>query len=326
MKRLSIIIPIYKVEPFVEKCLRSLEDQDIPTSDFEIICINDGSPDNSVEVVKHMQKEFNNIILIEQENQGVSSARNSGIDNAIGKYLLFIDPDDYVEKNSFHRILRSSDEYDAQVSFLGFTVLNNDGTVRNQKFDENFAKKIYSGIESYFLARGDGNTDPDRIWAVLFKTEFLNINNLRYLPKVPYLEDGEFIARILCLAERCIFDGHLFYHEKATKGFIMAASNLKSFQANLDLSAKQQEFLNQPVLKFVLLSINSSIGWHRNKRFSSTIKTLKELSLRKIRLEGCNRIYRLYGKAYNISPYLSTVLLFLRPRINRLYTVLVKRS
>ena len=92
MKRLSIIIPMYNVERYVNKCLLSLEDQDIPMEDYEIICINDGSPDNSREVVIRLQKEFNNIILIDQENQGVSCARNAGINSACGEFVLFIDP------------------------------------------------------------------------------------------------------------------------------------------------------------------------------------------------------------------------------------------
>lgn len=341
MKHLSIIVPIYNVEPFVERCLQSLEDQDIPRENYEIICINDGSPDDSREVVIRLQKEFNNIILIDQVNQGVSCARNTGIDKANGRYLLFIDPDDSVDVKSFKRILRNADIHDAQVSFLGFTILNGDGTIRHQVLNEINTTKIYSGIVAYFLARGDGRVDPDRMWAILFKKEFLNQNRLHFLPDVPYLEDGELIARILCLAERCIFDGHSFYQriirpgsatnsklfhsEKATKGFLLAASNLKRFQLEQDLNEKQKEFLNQSILKFVLLTINSATDWGLHKKLIATIKTLKTLSFRRISLEGCDRGYSLFGKAYNLSPYLGALIMFLYPKVNRLYQLLPKR-
>src|SRR5690606_24149359 len=96
MLRLSIIIPMYNVEPYIERCLSSLQDQDIPMEEYEIICINDGSPDNSREVVIRFQRQNKNIILIDQSNQGVSKARNNGINVARGKYLLFVDPDDYI--------------------------------------------------------------------------------------------------------------------------------------------------------------------------------------------------------------------------------------
>ena len=82
--QLSIILPIYNVAPYVEKCIRSLEDQDIPKDTYEIICVNDGSPDNSQQIVEKLQQEFSNIILINQKNQGVSVARNVGIEKARG--------------------------------------------------------------------------------------------------------------------------------------------------------------------------------------------------------------------------------------------------
>ncbi len=335
MKRLSIIIPIYNVETYVEKCLRSLEEQDIPKEDYEIICINDGSPDNSRGVVIQMQKEFDNIILIDQENQGVSRARNNGIDKASGKYILFVDSDDYVDANSFARIVNTADKHEAQVSFLGFTFLNEDGTIRDRVLNEFHSSQIYAGTDAYFLARGDGQTDPDRMWAVLIKTEFLNRNNLRYLPDIPYLEDGEFIARILCLAERCIFDAlsfyqrttrigsatnsKLYYSEKAIDGFLLAAVSLKKFQQDQNLNEEQKVFLNQPIVKFVILAVNSSMGGKSYRKFVNTIKTLKELSFRKVKVEGCNREYSLYGKAYNISPWLVASVLIIYPRINRKY-------
>jgi glycosyltransferase involved in cell wall biosynthesis len=333
---------MYNVGPYVERCLRSLEDQDVSRDDYEIICINDGSPDESRNVVVSLQKEFNNIILIDQENQGVSRARNNGIDKASGKYVMLIDPDDYVNANSFARILKTVNEQGAQVSFLGFTFLYENGEIRKVIINDAYKGKVYPGIEAYYLSRGNGQTDPDRMVAVLFETDFLNCNNLRYLPDVPYLEDGEFIARILCLAERCIFDGHSFYQrttrqgsatnsklfhsEKATNGFLLAASSLKRFQQEQNLNEKQREFLNQPIVKFVLLAVNSSIGWRPNKKFVATVKTLKALTFMIIKLEGCNRTYRIYGKAYNLSPYLGALALFLYPRINRFYQSNINRK
>jgi glycosyltransferase involved in cell wall biosynthesis len=340
MKQLSIIVPIYNIEPYVERCIRSLEDQDIPKDDYEIICINDGSVDNSRKVVLSLQKEYDNIILIDQENQGVSQARNNGIDKACGKYLLFIDADDFVDVNSFGCVLKNVNKQEAQVSFLSFTILNEDETINERILYQNDTSKIYPGIEAYFVARDVGGNVPDRMTGVLFKRDFINEHDLRYLPDVPYLEDGEFIARILCLAERCIMDGNSFlqgttrpdsasslksfYSAKATKGFLLAASNLKKFQKTQNLDDKQKEFLNQPIVKYVLLAINSSMGWRSFRKLVSTIKTLKNLEFRRVELEGCNRDYHSLGKVYNLSPYLSPLALILYPRINRLFKFLTK--
>ena len=124
MKALSVIIPMYNVAIYVERCLRSLEEQDIPQENYEIICINDGSPDNCSDIVRGLQFVFSNIVLLEQENQGVSMARNNGIEAATGRYILFIDPDDYVEKNSLGRKLDIISRHSLDVLYTGFTILN----------------------------------------------------------------------------------------------------------------------------------------------------------------------------------------------------------
>ncbi len=315
MNRLSIIVPMYNVEPYVERCINSLEKQDIQEDEFEIICINDGSPDDSKEVVKRLQKQYDNIILIDQQNQGVSRARNNGIDRAKGKYLLFIDPDDYVDSNSFGRILSKAEKYQAQVSFLGFTFLMQYGSIYRQVLNENISSSLYHGIEAYYLARGYGQPDPDRMWAVLFERNFFNGNNLRYLPDVPYLEDGEFIGRILCLAERCIFDGSSFYQrttrpgsatnselfrsEKAINGFLLAAGNLKKFKEEQDLNERQKIFLNQPISKFVLLALNSSLQKPYIKNYKRIRKVLSGKGFKRIELKGVDTPYTYFVRLYN---------------------------
>ena len=335
MKRLSVIVPIYNVEPFVERCLRSLEDQGIPEVDYEIICINDGSPDNSREVVCRLQKEFKNIVLIDQENQGVSQARNNGIDKACGRYLLFTDPDDYVESGSFSHILQTVGEQRAQVSFLGYTILNENETIRKQTFNEQNINQIYSGPKAYYLAHGNGQNDPDRINGIIFEASFLNNNNLRFLPDVPYLEDGELISRILCLAERCIFDGHsfyyrttrqgsatnseLFYLERATNGFLLAAGNLKKFQQEQNLNEKQREFLNQPICKFVILVISSSCKPFGLRKICDVKRRLNELGFGKIKLDSVDSEFKKLGYFYNISVILLIIYQSIRNKIRLMH-------
>ena len=339
MKRLSIIIPMYNVEQYVEKCIRSLENQDLPGNEYEIICINDGSPDDCRGKVMHLQKEFENLILIDQENQGVSRARNNGIDRASGKYLMFIDPDDYVEAGSLAFVLKSAENQNAQISFLGYTFLNGDGSIRKIILHDEFKGMVYNGIDAYYLFRGDGQTDPDRMVAVLFETEFMNRHNLRYLKNVPYLEDGELVARILCLAERCIFDGQPFYirttrpgsatnsklfsSERARAGFLLAALNLKKFQQEEKLKENQRLFLNQSVCKFVVLVIVSASIPFSFKRISLAKKSLVDSGLGRISLKSVNKEYSRLGYLYNKSAWLLVAYMYsinatrsLRLRIN----------
>ena len=338
--KLSIIIPVYNVEDYIEKCILSLEVQDISSSDYEIIVINDGSPDNSREIILKLSRQFSNIILIDQENKGVSSARNAGIDQATGEYLLFIDPDDYVEANSFLRILKAATENIAQVVFLGYKFLNADHSIKKQVFFTEEKGRMYAGVDAYAVSRGDGTTDPDRSWAILYKRNFINSNQLRNIADVPYLEDGEFIARVLCLAERCIFEGGpfyfrttrkgsatnsgLFYSDRAIKGFIRAADNLFKFQQNKSLIESQREFLNQPISKFVLLAVNSSMANNSGLNLNEVITTLEKLGLVKCPLKGCNKYYRRDGFFFNISPSVYTIYKPVWSVIDKIYFRLFK--
>lgn len=95
--KLSIIVPMYNVEQYIEKCLKSLLNQDLSRDDYEILIINDGSKDRSKHIVNEYMKNNKNIRMINQKNGGQSKARNTGIDNAKGEYLFFVDSDDYIE-------------------------------------------------------------------------------------------------------------------------------------------------------------------------------------------------------------------------------------
>ena len=283
---ISIIIPIYNVEPYVEKCLRSLEVQDIACDNYEIICINDGSPDNSREVVLRLQQEFNNIILIDQENQGVSQARNNGTKKANGKYLLFIDPDDFVQENSLGGILEDAVSNHAQIVIPGYTFIDLDENLIGETTYDRHEGKILTGIEAYYLSHVKGQIGADLAVGIIFESNFLNNNSLYFLQNVPFLEDGEFLARAHCLASRCLLTKkHLYKHvvvrqgsathsdlfdtERARQGFELAANNLKNFQHTQPLDAPQKLFLNGSIVQFVLLSVYSAL----RARSIGTLKT-----------------------------------------------------
>lgn len=88
---LSFIIPVYNTERYLDVCISSLLHQDLPHSDYEIICINDGSTDHSLDIMKKWESEAENVVVIDQRNAGVCTARNTGLDKAVGDYIWFID-------------------------------------------------------------------------------------------------------------------------------------------------------------------------------------------------------------------------------------------
>jgi glycosyltransferase involved in cell wall biosynthesis len=326
MKIISIIIPIYNVEPYVERCLLSLETQDISQDEYEIICINDGSPDKSRDVVLRLQKEFSNIILIDQENQGVSHARNNGIRKAIGKYLLFIDPDDYVKVNCLGGILKYADSNKAQIVIPSYTFVDLDDNLVGETTYKNYEEKEFTGIESYKLTHVKEQMGADLAVGIIFERDFLIKNDNYYLPNVPFLEDGEFLARSHCMASRCFLTKQTFYthvlsrlgsatnsdlfnSERARNGFVLAAKNLKSYQQIQTLDIKQKQFLNGSIVQFVLLVVYSAIKTRSVKTLITSIKSLKVSGLDRLSLDGCSGWYLLCGKPYNISPYLGALVL-----------------
>jgi glycosyltransferase involved in cell wall biosynthesis len=319
MKRLSIIVPMYKVEPYVERCLRSLEKQDIPEDDYEIICINDGSPDKCRDVVMHLQTEFNNIVLIDQENQGVSMARNNGIDKAVGEYLLMVDPDDYIKPDSFRDILEIIEKQDLDIGFTGYIILNESGREEYRYDPLNQNRDVLTGIEySYkYLVGKSEIRDPHRSWAIFLKTGFIRSNNLKYLPDVPYLEDGELQARMICLAERVLFINNPFYlrttrpgsathsplyrTERARKGFLISAVNLLDFRANICRGESQKNFMNQAIIQFTILYIISLRFIDFITKYRKTRNVLKKGPLHYLDTTNASQFYKKLGNKYNYS-------------------------
>ncbi|MGL4253948.1 MAG: glycosyltransferase, partial [Fusobacteriaceae bacterium] len=107
-KLLSVVVPMYNVEEYILRCLESLQKQDIPEEQYEIILIDDGSRDRTVEYAKEFSQNHKNIRIISQKNGGASVARNRGIDEARGKYIWFVDADDYVLENRFGILLEKA--------------------------------------------------------------------------------------------------------------------------------------------------------------------------------------------------------------------------
>ncbi len=123
----SVIIPVYNNERFLDKCIRSVCAQKY--DNLEIIIINDGSTDRSLEIINIWKEKDSRLIVIDQENRGVSGARNAGIDKASGEYITFIDGDDYVGPMYIYRLVRSAVTNDSDMVLTGLMMQNEDGTV-----------------------------------------------------------------------------------------------------------------------------------------------------------------------------------------------------
>ncbi|WP_227166600.1 glycosyltransferase, partial [Enterococcus faecium] len=114
MCEISIIVPVYKVEKYLRKCVDSILAQTF--TDFEVILVDDGSPDNSGKICDEYAEKDNRVRVIHKENGGLSSARNAGIDVARGKYLGFVDSDDYIDEDMYEILYENLKIHDADIS------------------------------------------------------------------------------------------------------------------------------------------------------------------------------------------------------------------
>ena len=122
MCKISIIVPVYNTEKYLEKCLNSLISQTL--EDIEILCINDGSTDNSIKILEQYANRDSRIKIINKKNAGVSAARNTGISQAKGEYLGFVDSDDYVDLNFYEKLYNTAKEYNASIAVAGIIRFN----------------------------------------------------------------------------------------------------------------------------------------------------------------------------------------------------------
>jgi glycosyltransferase involved in cell wall biosynthesis len=317
MKKLSIIIPAYKVDGYIEKCIRSLEHQDLPKNEYEIIVTNDGSPDRCREIVETLQQEFSNIILINQDNQGVSMARNNAIAKAQGEYILPIDPDDYVVPNVLQSVYGNARSRNLDVLYLAYEIFDREGNPVWETDYESKNETIFDGVEGYFAPRSIEMKDPDRSWAILYKLEMLNKHGINYPKNVPFLEDGLFLGKVFTVAKRVGFSSAKFYQRtirqgsatnsrllfsrKAIDGFLLAVADLMRFSKTIPNDSKQRGLINHVMAKFVFLPLSSCLKTNNFSDFIKIVKELKALGLKKIDLQGCTGVYLRYGKAYNKS-------------------------
>ncbi len=197
--KLSIIVPVYNVEKYIGKCLDSLLNQNL--SEYEIIVINDGSTDGSYTIAKKYAELNSNIILLTQENKGLSATRNRGVDEAKGKYIYFVDSDDFIAPNVL-KILLSTLEVN-RLEMLAFNLLQVDVDFEIKKGIQDISKIKPSQTVDGATFVADRGFEPGSCWFIIQK-EFLLKTGLRYV-EGRMLEDVIFNAHLFPLIHRIAF-------------------------------------------------------------------------------------------------------------------------
>lgn len=309
---LSVIIPTYNVEAWIEKCLLSILNQNLDPSSYELLVVNDESTDNSAAIARRLAHIYPQIKVIDQKNRGLSGARNAGIRNARGKYVLFIDSDDYIEPNTLKDMLAFAENGDLEIAMFGQNIII-DGIKKPRDQNEIAQTPLMSGMELFFKRASDSACK------YLIRTDYIINNDLFFFEKAVYLEDGEWSPRVFVKAKRTAYKAIYFYNylirenslvtsgvsvsEKALIGYMNSANNLLKFQKEQDLSDVEKYFINQTIAKFVFLPITLSATKNGIKQFPYIASVIKRQNFGKLDERGVVGMRLQHLKLYNKSIY-----------------------
>jgi len=183
---LSIIVPVYNVEKYLEKCLNSLVEQSLDNSRYEVIVVNDGSPDKSQDIIDKFASEYPNVVGVQKSNGGLSDARNFGLDRAKGNYVAFVDSDDYVDIHMYEVMLEKAKDQDFDVVVCDF-----------KEIYENYEIQGSSRVQKDLLDKDDVRRAMldfyPSAWNKIYKRELFD--KVRYKKGV-WFEDVECLYRL----------------------------------------------------------------------------------------------------------------------------------
>lgn len=277
----SVIVPVYKVEKYLPRCINSILSQSF--TDFELILVNDGSPDNCGQICEEYKKKDCRIKVIHKRNGGLSDARNAGLSIASGEFVCFVDSDDYVESDLLEHVHPLLSSESTLVSF-GFCFEGRGkkyyGYVNEKNFcdDAERFKFMFSELLDYRL--------PWNVWSKIFNRGIIERNNLRFEDnKEIFAEDLCFMLGYMQYVDRIITVSEILYHyterEDSIMGNASAKSNIDKFeQLSLCLKRRFKKTNKYYYENFSLLYYKIMI--HASEEMKKHCPTISEKEIRKI--------------------------------------------
>lgn len=235
----SVVVPVFNVQNYLRECIESIIYQTY--TELEIILVDDGSTDGSGEICDFYKKLDDRILVIHQNNAGLSSARNCGINVATGKYICFVDSDDYIEKEFIKKLLDTIINYDADV------VASRYYTLRNEVIDEEYfdqKKTLMLGTEmliNYISYSDSTYIISSSVWDRIYKTEL--VKGTLFIEGI-LCEDIVFTTQLLTKAKRCVHYNYAGYFYRIRENSIMTGTNdAKIIKQTLDNYKMQIDIL-----------------------------------------------------------------------------------
>lgn len=250
---IGIIIPVYNNEKLIENCIRSCLNQSY--EDINIYVIDDGSRDNSKDVVKKLQEKNDNIYYIYQDNSGVSAARNKGLEISQDDYICFLDSDDYLDKDYGKKMLKKINEENADIASCGTMIVN---AKTKSKLPTAFKEKDF--LYNYLIGRNRG-----QIASFLIKKSLIDKNEIYFEEGRNFSEDVDFLVKIFSKSNKItILKEYLSYYRIFHKDDSLSSFNLENIKKDLSssenlLNDKSIELNNKEISAIKEYRIPSSI-------------------------------------------------------------------
>lgn len=270
MIKVSVILPVYNVEKYIRKCLESLIRQEL--KEIEIIVVNDGSTDKSLDIINEFMKLDNRIKLVNKNNSGVSAARNSGLMIANGEYVSFVDSDDWVEKSFLFKLYNLAKANSCDVAGCNFVISGENSKVEYKyPLDE---EKIYErqDITSDIAEKIIAGTIKTNVWDKIYKREFLSTNSIKFDEKIIRFEDWYFYVEVCKHMNRCIYINEGLYNYRIIEGSLSNKYYENFFEMIINMNKRKQLFINE-------LSIRDERNYRnmRNNFIDDIIKSINHI-------------------------------------------------
>ena len=238
MVKVSIIVPVYNVDKYLEKCLDSLINQTL--KDIEIICVDDGSTDNSLEILEKYSQKDNRIIIINQDNAGVSVARNSGMKIAKGQYIGFVDSDDWVDLDFYEKLYNSAIKNDADIAVSSI--------IRWRKYNKKYRVKCEDKVYTTLQEKISACFIPKicYVWNKLYKSEIVKDNF--FTPNV-YFEDIIWLPEVIKSSNKLITVSGTNYYYRVNNNSIVKKTSKKKRQDNYNAKKVMIKFFSDNKLE-----------------------------------------------------------------------------
>lgn len=249
---LSIILPCYNVEYYISDCLDSLYSQNLPEPEYEVICVNDCSNDNTRNIIVEYQQKHKNLKLIDHTiNKRQGGARNTGINAAIGEYIWFVDPDDFIRNNTLSELINLCIDNSLDTLIFNFERVDLDGKF-NSFTPFVTDSEVLTGLNYIYKYWGEDflSSYHGSIWNRIFKKEFLFKNNFIFKENM-FWEDVDYSLKTIFYAERIMSIYQVNYYYRTNYNSVM-----NSLKLNNNMSVLYDSTIR---LGFILMDLSESI-------------------------------------------------------------------